>query len=110
VTWEVLNGFFVGSTSKYIVEHAECNVVVVKKPVGPSEMHDNKASVIAAEEIERLQQIDAEVPNPEQNKAMRDSVVAREEAERARRIENGKDEKEAARKLFDVFMLKEQTA
>jgi len=41
--------FFVGSTSKYVVENAECNVIVVKTPFGAPSEHDSKASVIQAE-------------------------------------------------------------
>jgi len=103
-----LDRFFSGSTSQYVLENAECNVIVVKQHIASPEEHANKAAVIAAEEAARLQQIDAEVPQPEIKKAILESVVAREEAERARRIENEAEEKQKAKELVQVFRLKEK--
>jgi len=49
--------FFLGSTSKYILEHANCNVVVVKIAVGPEEEHSDRTKAIQAEESERIRRI-----------------------------------------------------
>lgn len=96
---------FAGSTSKYVVENAECNVVVVKKPVGPEEEHGDKAKVIAAEEVERLERIGKD--EGEDKEESLESIKAREEAERQRRIQEEPQEKAKAHKLFEVFSLKD---
>lgn len=41
-----LGGLIFGSTSRYVVENAVCDVLVVKKETFPSEQHDNKRTVI----------------------------------------------------------------
>jgi Universal stress protein family len=45
--------FFMGSNSKYVMEHAEATVIVVKGDWGPAELHDDKQAVLDAEEQER---------------------------------------------------------
>ena len=49
--------FFVGSTSKYVLEHCPCNVFIVKTPLPAAEVHVDKRAVIKAEEEERARQI-----------------------------------------------------
>ena len=50
----VVGRFFLGSSSKYCVEEAECTVVVIKSPFGPEVEHEgSKEDVVAAEERER---------------------------------------------------------
>jgi len=48
-----LASLLVGSTSKYCVEHANCNVLVAKVELPQEEIHVDKAMVIRAEEKER---------------------------------------------------------
>eukprot|EP00008_Paramoeba_atlantica_P004887 CAMPEP_0201475128 /NCGR_PEP_ID=MMETSP0151_2-20130828/585_1 /ASSEMBLY_ACC=CAM_ASM_000257 /TAXON_ID=200890 /ORGANISM="Paramoeba atlantica, Strain 621/1 / CCAP 1560/9" /LENGTH=232 /DNA_ID=CAMNT_0047855143 /DNA_START=81 /DNA_END=779 /DNA_ORIENTATION=- len=49
-----LSRLFLGSNSKYCIENADCNVVIIKHAFGPEVVHDaSKAAVIAAEEEER---------------------------------------------------------
>lgn len=52
-----LSRIFVGSTSKYCVEHADCNVLVVKGEWGPAEEHTNIDEVTRMEEEERQRRI-----------------------------------------------------
>uniref|UniRef100_A0A6B2LHW2 UspA domain-containing protein n=1 Tax=Arcella intermedia TaxID=1963864 RepID=A0A6B2LHW2_9EUKA len=52
-----LKRFFVGSTSKYVIENAECNVVVVKLPFGEAEDAAIKKKAIQGEEIDRMKRI-----------------------------------------------------
>ncbi|MDP2436265.1 MAG: universal stress protein [archaeon] len=54
---EGIKRFFLGSISKHVVEHAACNVVVVKTEFGPEEEHGNKAQVVHLEEQERARRI-----------------------------------------------------
>jgi len=74
--------FFLGSTSKYCVEHASSNVMVVKNPFGPSD-HPKKAA-INAEEHERIHRIE-EGP-AEIHDTTRQAVVNAENIERERRM------------------------
>jgi len=81
--------FFVGSTSKHCVENAECNVVVIKCPVGAEEEHDSKAKVIKEEEHERLRRIEEEMSQEDseiEKKKDLEKVIKSEEEERRRRI------------------------
>jgi len=79
--------FFVGSTSKYCVENADCNVVVIKSPVGPEEEHENKSKVIQLEEHERIRRLEeAADDQTEDKKKELQQVVKAEEAERQRRL------------------------
>jgi len=78
--------FFVGSTSKYVVENADCNVIVVKHPFGPPEEHGCKADIIKAEEHERIRRLAEESGPAEIHDTTREAVVHAEEAERQRRM------------------------
>jgi len=82
--------FFTGSTSRYVMENADCDVIIVKRPFGPAEEHgstDLKAQVIQAEEHERLRRIEEADEKPEiEHDTTLDEVKAAEEAERARRV------------------------
>jgi len=49
----VFSRFLTGSTSKYCMEHATCNVLVARNVIPPEEIHVNKEVVIKAEEEER---------------------------------------------------------
>uniref|UniRef100_A0A6B2LI91 UspA domain-containing protein n=1 Tax=Arcella intermedia TaxID=1963864 RepID=A0A6B2LI91_9EUKA len=86
--------FFVGSTSQYIVENAECNVIVVKLPPGPQEEHSDKTKIIQLEEAERIRRVEEEhkidqLAEDERKKEL-EQVNALEEEERKRRIEEAK--------------------
>jgi len=52
---------FTGSNSKYCVEHAPCNLLIVKGEWGPEEVHSEKKEVIEAEEQERRRRIEEEL-------------------------------------------------
>lgn len=102
--------FLVGSTSKYVVENAECNVIVVKNPVGPEEEHADKKALIAAEEEERIirQEFDAATAEEHDDK---NAVLAAEEAERMRRLAEEKEfSKERLDRLFSVYKFKDEIA
>eukprot|EP01123_Difflugia_compressa_P004729 TRINITY_DN16220_c0_g1_i1.p1 TRINITY_DN16220_c0_g1~~TRINITY_DN16220_c0_g1_i1.p1 ORF type:complete len:227 (-),score=29.62 TRINITY_DN16220_c0_g1_i1:160-840(-) len=82
--------FFVGSTSQYIVENAECNVVVVKQPGGAPEEHTDKEKVIQLEEEERIRRIEEEHKREVEQKKESEVALLKaheiEENERARRL------------------------
>ena len=85
---------FLGSNSKYCVEHADCNVIIIKHPFGPEEVHEgSKAEAIAAEEEERQwriheyeKKLEAEAKQQEEDsKKDLELVKKMEEEERERR-------------------------
>jgi len=86
--------FFQGSTSQYLVENADCNVIVVKVPPGPEEEHDEKDKVIQLEEEERIRRVEEEAHILEEEEKKREEkrqyelekVRDAEEKERQRRI------------------------
>lgn len=84
---------------RYVVENAECNVIVVKQPVGVAEEHDSKASVIQAEESERLRR-EEEGP-PEVHDSNLSEVKRAEEAERRRRLKE--DSEVNIERLFSIY-------
>jgi len=88
--------FFAGSTSQYVVENADANVIVVKLPPGAEEEHSDKAKVIQLEEEERIRRVqeDRKMQQQEVEASKRDleQVTKAEEAERARRIAETKDQ------------------
>ena len=49
---------FLGSTSKYVTEHAKCNVMVVKREPPAAEEHVDISVIDAAEEAERKRRIE----------------------------------------------------
>lgn len=77
--------FFTGSTSRYVVENANCNVVVVKTPCGPPE-EMLRTQAIQVEEHERLKKAEEEGP-AEVHDSTVEMVKKEEEIERARRME-----------------------
>jgi len=86
----LLKRLVMGSISRYCVENAECNVIVVKNEWGPPEIHANKSKVIAAEEKERQRRIKEEENFEKKEKfhSELDLNIARlaEETERMARI------------------------
>jgi nucleotide-binding universal stress UspA family protein len=106
--------FFVGSTSKYIVENAECNVIVVKISVGPEEEHVDKSKIIQAEEAERIRRIveeeDEKRKAEEERKETFAKVKALEEKERADRISQAQMvfNKDNMDKMIHVFAFHEE--
>jgi len=85
--------FFVGSTSQYIVENAECTVIVAKLPGTGHEEHSDKSKVIQLEEEERIRRVKEDIKIDAESKSdpkALKAVLAAEEAERARRIEEDK--------------------
>jgi len=49
---------FTGSTSKYLVEHANCNVMVIKGEWGPAEEHVDIKTINQQEKAERKRRIE----------------------------------------------------
>lgn len=112
--------FFVGSSSKYelalvvltpryVVENAECNVIVVKKPFGAPEEHDQKTAVIQAEEGERLRREEEEGP-AEVHESDLSAIKKAEEEERERRIKEDGEmlSKDSIDKLFSIYKFQEK--
>jgi len=97
--------FFSGSTSQYVVENAEANVIVVKLPPGAEEEHSDKSKVIQMEEEERIRRVqeDSKMNQLEAEASKKDleQVHQAEEAERARRIAETKDQ--SLDQLIHVF-------
>jgi len=100
-----LKRIFVGSTSRYCVEHAPCNVIVVKGDWAADEEHASKQEVINEEERERQRRISEKKLNEVQEKYHSDLArsISRmaEETERMARIEDEEAllEKEAIERL-----------
>jgi len=91
----MLKRLLLGSVSRYVLENAPCDVMVIKQEYGPEEQHETtKAEVRQAEEIERQRRIeedkklDQTVQKTEQFQSELDRNVTRlaEEEERLRRI------------------------
>ena len=90
----MIKRLFLGSNSKYCVEEADTNVIVIKHPFGPEEVHESKLKdVIDAEEEERKWRIDeyqrklAEEAKDREEESKKDLKLVKklEEEERARR-------------------------
>lgn len=90
-----LSRLLLGSVSRYVLENAVCDVIVVKQEHGPEVQHDSsKAQAKQAEEIERERRIenskqeDAEEEKQQKFHSALDRNIARvaEEGERQRRI------------------------
>jgi len=86
-----------GSTSRFCMEHANCNVVVVKGEWGPEEIHDSKTAVLQQEEKERQRRIKEEEDFEKLEKfhSALDLNIVRlaEETERMSRIKEEQDAK-----------------
>jgi nucleotide-binding universal stress UspA family protein len=89
---------FIGSTSKYLVEHANCDVLIVKGQMGPAEIHSDLSKVIALEEAERKRRIelteetsDSKTLNKFHSELDRNIAIVAEESERVARIQEQKE-------------------
>jgi len=87
----------VGSTSKYCLEHAPCNVLIVKVGIAQPEIHDDKKEILKAEEEERARRIkeekDVDLAVKNQSLQNRVDVAKAEEIERQRRLTEEKEDK-----------------
>jgi nucleotide-binding universal stress UspA family protein len=100
--------FIVGSTSKYVLENADVNVIVVKKEFGGPEEHASKLQVIQAEEEERLRRIEEDGP-AELHEVAKEEVIKLEEEERQRRIlEDHIFSKQNLNKLIHTYQFQEE--
>ena len=78
---------FLGSNSKYCVEEADCNIIIMKHPFGPEIAHDaSKAEVIAAEEEERRWRID-EYKHKLEEEAKKLKEESQKDLDRVRKME-----------------------
>tara|TARA_R110002050_G_scaffold217013_1_gene353071 strand:- start:884 stop:1573 length:690 start_codon:yes stop_codon:yes gene_type:complete len=89
-----LKRLFIGSNSKYCTEEADCNVIIIKHPFGPEEVHEaSKKEIIDAEEAERRWRIEEYQRKIEEEKKQEaeaskkdlEEVKKMEEEERLRR-------------------------
>jgi len=104
--------FFLGSTSTYLVEHAHCNVTVIKAPYGPEEEHSDKLQAILAEETERIRRIEEDEHEMRELEAERivNLQKVKEEEERARQERIADDSKFTPARvdqLFHIFAFQE---
>jgi len=99
--------FFVGSTSRYVLENAECNVIVIKKEFGGEEEHVSKLQVIQAEEEERVRRM---MEGPEEiHYGTKSDVISAEEEERQRRInEDASFSKDNLNKLIQIYQFQDE--
>eukprot|EP01121_Diplochlamys_sp_Union-15-3_P012364 TRINITY_DN3695_c0_g1_i1.p1 TRINITY_DN3695_c0_g1~~TRINITY_DN3695_c0_g1_i1.p1 ORF type:complete len:276 (-),score=75.34 TRINITY_DN3695_c0_g1_i1:35-814(-) len=110
--------FFVGSTTRYVLEHANCNVIVAKTPHGPPEEHESiREKVVELEEIERQRRIKEDkklVNNEDENrKKTLDEVKHLEEKEKERRLKEDEkvltqEEAERKKNLEQVKKMEEE--
>lgn len=99
-----LSNSFESHKVRYVVENAECNVIVIKQPFGASEEHDNKVSVIQAEEEERIRREEEEGP-PEVHDSDLNEIKKAEETERKRRM--SEDAEVNVERMFAVYKFQE---
>jgi len=100
--------FIVGSTSRYVLENAVANVMVIKNEFGAPEEHISKQQIIQAEEEERLRRIEEEGPS-EVHEVGKEQVVKMEEEERQRRMkEDGYFSKDNFKRLIDTYQFQEE--
>jgi len=96
-----LKRLFVGSVSSYVVQHANCDVFVVKGEHGPEVVHDiTPKTVRKIEEIERVRRVQEEQHELKEEEERRkfDSrinkniTIVSEEEERRRRVSEDKEQ------------------
>jgi len=75
--------WIVGSTSRYCVEHADCNVLVTKGEWGPDEEHSDIKTVSAQEEKERQERIKLEKQEEVMQLKEKQKVIGEEAARTA---------------------------
>eukprot|EP01126_Amoeba_proteus_P052607 TRINITY_DN6368_c0_g1_i2.p1 TRINITY_DN6368_c0_g1~~TRINITY_DN6368_c0_g1_i2.p1 ORF type:complete len:155 (+),score=28.90 TRINITY_DN6368_c0_g1_i2:471-935(+) len=97
--------FFLGSTSRYVLENAECNVIIIKQPFGAPEEHDSKTAVIQAEESERLRR-EGESPS-EIHESDLEEIKRSEEEERRRRMDV-ESMPRVLDKMFAIYKLRDE--
>jgi len=92
-----------GSTSRYVVENAKCDVLVIKKESFPAEEHDNKRTVVMSEEAERIRRINEMIEAHEDEKKRREAakIGAVIDEERERRF------REKGEKAVEVHITKQ---
>eukprot|EP00211_Chloroparvula_japonica_P015052 CAMPEP_0119132692 /NCGR_PEP_ID=MMETSP1310-20130426/12075_1 /TAXON_ID=464262 /ORGANISM="Genus nov. species nov., Strain RCC2339" /LENGTH=232 /DNA_ID=CAMNT_0007123337 /DNA_START=70 /DNA_END=768 /DNA_ORIENTATION=- len=96
-----LERLVMGSVSKEVVNHADCNVFVVKKGYGPSEVHESSREMVKTlEEVERERRVEelheleaAEKAASEKNRYI--SIMAEEEERHRRMAEVEEHDKQA---------------
>jgi len=94
-----ISRMFLGSVSRYVLEHGACNVMVVKGEWGPSEIHVNKTAVVQMEEQERTRRLQEETKERENEEKKRkfesdldrNIAILAEETERMARIKEDED-------------------
>jgi nucleotide-binding universal stress UspA family protein len=103
-----------GSTSRYLLEHANCDVVICKTEMGPEEQHESSLEEIKdAEEREKERRIRenevAELREARESREARAKAAKLEEEERVRRIkeEMEKIAKEEEQRKEDVHKVEE---
>jgi nucleotide-binding universal stress UspA family protein len=104
-----LKRWFVGSTSKYVMEHCEANVIVVKHDEPTTQATQKGVDEVHAEQ-QRAREYIGDIP---QERSKVDPTIALEEMERQRRIEEEKsimtrEENERAATLLQVHKAEEK--
>jgi nucleotide-binding universal stress UspA family protein len=103
-----LRSVIFGSTSRYVVENAACDVLIVKTDMFPGELHDLKRVAVLSEEAERLRRLneitEAEVASNSDRTAAWIGSVRDEEAERKARMKAGKETAEHVSKQYSVLL------
>eukprot|EP00030_Apusomonadida_sp_AF-17_P003341 a348319_22.p1 GENE.a348319_22~~a348319_22.p1 ORF type:complete len:296 (+),score=124.42 a348319_22:35-889(+) len=94
-----LKRVFIGSVSKYVLDHAECSVIIVKGEAGPEWAHDASVEEVRGlEEAERARRVADYMATEKARTRMeflssslnKNISIMAEEAERARRVSEDK--------------------